>query len=148
MSVTGKGQVSQRTSFVVLISIVAILLSAMALIRPETVLGFTAGDNGHPTSGPYSDLNGGTATFTFQNNAQLFCDSNDGASSFTFNLDYNVTGTLAAGSTVVVYLSPNQGAINGNGGSDPDAYVADVESNFVVLDVGLDRKSTRLNSSH
>ena len=39
MSVTGKGQVSQRTSFVVLISIVAILLSAMALIRPDTVLG-------------------------------------------------------------------------------------------------------------
>ena len=99
MSVTGKGQVSQRTSFLVLISIVAMLLSAMALFRPATVLGFTAGDNGHPTSGPYSDLNGGTATFTFQNNAQLFCDSNDGATSFTFRLDYNVTGTLPAGST-------------------------------------------------
>ena len=81
MSVTGKGQVSQRTSFMVLISIVAILLSAMALFRPGMVLGFTAGDNGHPTSGPYSDLNGGSATFTFQNNAQLFCDANDGASS-------------------------------------------------------------------
>ena len=100
------------------------------------VLGFTAGDNGHPTSGPYSDLNGGTATFTFQNNAQLFCDANDGASSFTFKLDYNVTGTLAAGSTVVVYLSPNQGAINGNAGGDAAGYIADVESNFVVLDVG------------
>ena len=34
LSVTGKGQVSQRTSFMVLISIVAMLLSAMALFRP------------------------------------------------------------------------------------------------------------------
>ena len=56
--------------------------------------------------------------------------------SFTFKLDYNVTGTLAAGSTVVVYLSPNQGAINGNAGGDEAGYIADVESNFVVLDVG------------
>ena len=35
-----------------------------------------------------------------------------------------------------MYLSPNQGAINGNAGGDPAGYVADVESNFVVLDVG------------
>ena len=34
MSVTGRGQTSARISFLVLISLVAILLSAMALIRP------------------------------------------------------------------------------------------------------------------
>ena len=37
MSVTGTGQVSQRTSFLVLISIVAIVLSAMAIFRPTIV---------------------------------------------------------------------------------------------------------------
>jgi hypothetical protein len=34
MSVTGQGQVSQRTSLLVLVSIVAILLSAMAMVHP------------------------------------------------------------------------------------------------------------------
>ena len=34
MSVTGKGQVSQRASFLVLFSILALVLSAMALVRP------------------------------------------------------------------------------------------------------------------
>jgi hypothetical protein len=38
LSVTRTGQVSQRTSFLVLISIVAILLSAMAFFRPMSVL--------------------------------------------------------------------------------------------------------------
>ena len=35
-----------------------------------------------------------------------------------------------------MYLSPNNGAVNGNGGGNPGAYIAAVESNFVVLDVG------------
>jgi Prealbumin-like fold domain len=38
LSVTRTGQLSQRTSFLVLISIVAILLSAMAFLRPMSVL--------------------------------------------------------------------------------------------------------------
>ena len=38
MSVTGKGLASQRASFLVLISIAAILLSVMALLRPTTAL--------------------------------------------------------------------------------------------------------------
>ena len=48
----------------------AILLSAMALFRPLAVLA-EAGDNGHPTNGPFSDLKGGSATFTFSNEEDL-----------------------------------------------------------------------------
>jgi hypothetical protein len=47
LSVTGKGQLSQRASFLVLFSIVAILLLVMALLRPTTV--FAQDDvNDHP----------------------------------------------------------------------------------------------------
>ena len=41
----------------------ALALSAL-LVGPTTTLAFTAGENGHPTNGPYSDLKGGSATFT------------------------------------------------------------------------------------
>jgi len=106
-------------------------------LRPSTAAAFTPGENNHPNGGPYSDLKGGTATFTFQQNAQLTCDSEDNASSFTFHIDYNITGTLPDDATLVVYLSPNNGAINGNSGGDDAGYIADVESNFkIVTDVG------------
>ena len=100
-----------------------------------SVAAFTAGDNGHPTSGPYSDLKGGGATFTFQTNGQLTCNADDGALGFSFHVNYS-GASLPAGATIVVYLSPNQGAINGNAGGDVAGYIAQVESNFVVLDVG------------
>ena len=97
---------------------------------------FTPGENGHPTSGPYSDLKGGSATFTFQANAILYCDSENGASGFTFHLDYSVTGTLPVSASLVAYLSPNNGAVNGNSGGDDAGYIAAVESNYTVLDIG------------
>src|SRR3954447_7904736 len=102
--------------------------AALALVGPGagTAFAFTAGDNGHPTSGPYSDLKGGTATFTFQANATLTCNKDDGATGFDFKLNYT-NANLPAGATIVVYLSPNQGAINGNAGGDAAGYVAQVE---------------------
>jgi hypothetical protein len=105
------------------------------LIGPVSATTFTPGQNGHPTSGESSDLKGGTATFTFQTNAVLSCDG-DTASSFAFHIDYTVTGTLPAGATLIVYLSPNQGAINNNAGGDAAGYIADVESNFKSVAIG------------
>ena len=110
------------------------------------VAAFTAGDNGHPTSGPYSDLKGGSGTFTFQSNGQLTCNGDDGALGFSFHLNYS-GASLPAGAKIVVYLSPNQGAINGNAGGDVAGYIAQVESNFVVLDVGGLTGSGSLNVS-
>ena len=96
-----------------LAAIAALMISLVAAVRPASVSAFTAGDNGHPTNGPYSDLKGGSGTFTFETNGVLFCDSNDTASGFTFNLDYS-NASLPAGASLVIYLSPNQGAINNN----------------------------------
>jgi hypothetical protein len=96
---------------------------------------FNAGQNGAPTDGTHTDLMGGTASFSFEQDATLSCDG-DTASSFSFTVDYTITGTLPAGATLVVYLSPNQGAINNNAGSDAAGYIADVESNYTVVDVG------------
>jgi hypothetical protein len=105
------------------------------LINPVTAAEtFTPGQNGQPTDGTNSDLKGGTATFTFQQNGQLNCDG-DTATSFHFTVDYVVTGTLPAGASLVIYLSPNQGAINNNAGGDAAGYIADVESNYTVKDV-------------
>src|SRR5574338_1528902 len=95
------------------------VMTTLALVGPGagTALAFTAGDNGHPTSGPYSDPKGGSATFTLQANATLNCLAGDTAQQFNFKLDYS-GASLPAGATIVVYLSPNQGAINGNAGGD------------------------------
>ena len=125
---------------ILLAAIAAIALSMLYLISPVKAADpFSPGQNGHPTSGEDSDLKGGTATFTFSTsidpNATLTCDG-DTPTSFSFKLDYSVTGTLPVGATLIVYLSPNQGAINNNGGSDPAGYIADVESNFEAVDVG------------
>ena len=128
----------------IIAAIAALLLSAMFGIRPAITAAFTPGENGHPTNGPYSDLKGGTANFTFETNAVLSCDSDNNATSFTFTVDYSVTnGPLPAGATLVIYLSPNNGAIQGNSNGDAAGYIADVESNFASKDVGgLDGSGT------
>ena len=120
---------------ILLAAIAAIALSMLYLISPVSAANFTPGQDGHPTTGESSDLKGGTATFTFEQNAQLNCDG-DTASSFDFIVDYSVTGTLPVGATLIIYLSPNQGAINNNGGGDPQGYIDDVQSNFFSKDVG------------
>jgi hypothetical protein len=118
-----------------LAAIAAIALSMLYFISPVSAANFTPGQNGTPTDGTNSDLKGGTATFTFEQNATLSCDG-DTASSFDFTVNYEVTGAaLPAGSTLVIYLSPNQGAINNNAGGDAAGYIADVESNYYVKDV-------------
>ena len=132
---TQSGRASR--TMIVVAALAALALSIAFGLRPPTAAAFTPGENNHPNGGPYSDLKGGTATFTFQQNAQLTCDSEDNASSFTFHIDYNITGTLPDDATLVVYLSPNNGAINGNSGGDDAGYIADVESNFkIVTEVG------------
>src|SRR5712692_6531182 len=101
------------------VSLVVVLVAvgvAAIMTGTDPAAAFTPGDNGHPTSGALTDLKGraGDVTLTFQRNAVLTCSENT-AASFTFNLDYNITGApLPAGSVIVVYLSPNNGAINNN----------------------------------
>jgi hypothetical protein len=140
--------VSTRTAVsrptILLAAIAALALSMLYLISPVSAANFTPGQNGHPTSGESSDLKGGTGTFTFQQNAQLTCDG-DTASSFSFHIDYTITsgGPLPAGAVLIVYLSPNQGAINNNAGGDAAGYIADVESNFVSVSLtGLSGSGT------
>src|SRR3954464_1246537 len=103
------------------IAVLAMLLGSLMPVGAAASAGYTPGDNGHPTNGPYSDLKGGDATFTFQQNGQLFCTANDTATSFSFKLDYE-DADLPAGSSIVVYLSPNQGAINNNAGGNDATY--------------------------
>jgi len=134
--------VSTRTSLsrpaAIIAAIAALALSMLYFIGPVSAAGFTPGQDGHPTSGESTVLIGGTATFTFSTtvtNATLTCDG-DTPTSFSFVIDYTITGgPLAAGSTLIVYLSPNQGAINNNAGGDPAGYIADVESNFTAVDL-------------
>jgi hypothetical protein len=115
-------------------AISALALSLLSLARPLTVLAWTQGDNGHPTSGPYSDLKGGTATFTFHDDATMYCDANNSVTGFNANVGYSVSnGPLPTGATLVIYLSPNNGALPG--GAADAGFIADVESNYVVVDV-------------
>jgi hypothetical protein len=118
-----------------LIALAAAIATVAMLAGAPAVAAYTPGDNGHPTNGPYSDLKGGSGTFSFEQDAVLTCRGDDVASSFSFDLEYS-SADLPAGATIVVYLSPNQGAINGNAGGDEAGYVAQVESNYVVVDVG------------
>jgi hypothetical protein len=131
--------VSTRTALsrptIIFVAIAALALSMLYLISPVSAdAGYTPGSNGHPTNGPYSNLNGGVATFTFEQNAVLSCNG-DTATSFSFTIDYTVTGTLPANSTLIIYLSPNQGAINNNAGGDAAGYIATVESNYFSKNV-------------
>ena len=126
---------------ILLAAIAALALSMLYFISPvSAAFSFTPGQDGHPTSGESSDLKGGTATFTFSTistpNATLTCNG-DVPSSFSFKIDYSVTGTLSVGATLIVYLSPNQNAINNNATpGDEQGYVDDVQSNFKAVDVG------------
>jgi hypothetical protein len=119
---------------ILLAAIAAIALSMLYLISPVKAADpFSPGQDGHPTSGESSDLKGGTATFTFQTNAILSCNG-DTATSFSFHIDYNITsGPLPAGAVLIVYLSPNQGAINNNANGDVQGYIDDVQSNFTSV---------------
>jgi hypothetical protein len=124
---------------ILLAALAAIALSMLYLINPVKAADtFSPGQDGHPTSGESTDLKGGTATFTFSpsgTNATLTCDG-DTPTSFSFSIDYSVTGTLPVGATLIVYLSPNQGAINNNANGDAQGYIDDVQSNFEAVDVG------------
>ena len=108
-------------------------IASVLIAVTGTALGtnFNPGQDGHPFGGPYSNLKGGTATFTFEQNGVLTCNSNS-ATGFTFHLDYS-NANLPAGASIVVYLSPNQGAINGNAGGNATAYIDAVESNYTVI---------------
>ena len=47
------------------------------------------------------------------------CTGDGTAQQFNIKLDYSISGAaLPAGSTLIVYLSPNNGAINNNAGGD------------------------------
>jgi hypothetical protein len=106
-------------------------LAAALVLVAGTALAYTPGDDGHPTDGTLSNIGStGSVTLTFQTNATLYC-SQDTATSFHFTLNYS-SANVAAGSKLVIYLSPNQGAINGNDGGNASAYIAQVESNYGV----------------
>ncbi len=122
----------------VVIATAGLLLAFLASVgsASATADNYTPGDSGHPTSGESSNLMGAAASFTFETNATLTCDAQDSAEAFSFHIDYSVTGTVPGGATLVVYLSPNQGAINGNAGGDAAGYIAAVESNFITVDIG------------
>ena len=64
------------------------------------------------------------------------CDGDGTAQQFNIKLDYSISGAaLPAGSTLIVYLSPNNGAINDNAGGDEAGYIATVESNQGSIDM-------------
>ena len=116
-----------------------LLLVAVVGLSSQAAFAFTPGENGHPTSGNLTDLKGrgGNVTFDFQTNATLTCNSNT-ATSFSIKLDYVISGApLPAGATVVVYLSPNQGAINGMQTGDVVEVSCRVDQQGVhVMDIG------------
>jgi cell division septation protein DedD len=124
-----------------------VISTVIAISMTTPVLAFNPGENGHPTAGPNTDLQGraGDVDLAFiSDTASIDCDG-DTVTELHMFLAYSVNGDpLPAGSSVVVYLSPNDGAINNNADSDNDgdvsgaeeaAYVAAVESNYVAVDV-------------
>jgi hypothetical protein len=121
---------------------------AIAMFGPGTgiVAAFNPGENGTPTSGNNTDLQGrgDDVTLTFQTNMTINCDGDGTTQQFNMKLDYSISGAaLPAGSTLVVYLSPNNGAINNNAGGDEAGYIATVESNETSIDLsGLSGSGT------
>ena len=109
------------------------------MLGPGTglVSAFTPGENGMPTSGNQTDLQGRAddVTLTFNNTRTINC-TGDTAQQLNVQLNYSISGAaLPAGSTLVVYLSPNNGAINNNAGGNAAAYIATVESNEKSIDM-------------
>ena len=128
------GRTGRRTLMGALAIVVVLLLATTV-----PVFAFTPGEHGTPTGGQHTDLMGraGDVTLTFQQNATLECEQGTTASQFNFNLNYTIVGAaLPAGATVIVYLSPNNGAINGNANGNAAAYIAQVESNWTSVDLG------------
>ena len=121
---------------------------ALAMIGPGTglVAAFNPGENGTPKSGDQTDLQGRAddVTFNFQTNMTINCSGDGTAQQFNIKLDYSISGAaLPAGSTLIVYLSPNNGAINNNAGGDAAGYIATVESNQGSIDMsGLSGSGT------
>jgi len=114
---------------------VLLFAALLSLKSPIPALAFNPGQNGHPTSGHFSDLKGraGDVSFTFKQNMTIGCTGNT-AQVFDIQLDYSISGgPLPAGAFVIVYLSPNNGAINSNAGGDAAGYIATVESNEISL---------------
>lgn len=81
MSVTSKGELSQRTSFLVLISIVALLLSAMAILNPMTALAQDDPD-AHPALNILKENEAGEplagAVFMVEGSDEQFTTGDDG----------------------------------------------------------------------
>ena len=82
-----------------------IALLALAMLGPGTglVAAFNPGENGTPTSGDQTDLQGrgDDVTFTFQTNMTINCDGDGTAQQFNIKLDYSISGAaLPAGSTL------------------------------------------------
>lgn len=130
---------------------------AAALLSATTVsvFAFTPGENGAPTGGHHTDLQGRAAdvALTLRQDATIECSQLITAATVNLALDYEVQGAaLPAESTVVVYVSPNDAAIDGNADTNNDgsvssaeasAYVATVESNFTTVDAaGLSGSGT------
>jgi hypothetical protein len=122
----------RRTSTLFLSGLVALVAALTMLSGAVLATTFTPGENGQPTDGTLSDIGPtGSVTLAFEQNATLTCNVDSVATSFTIKLDYS-NANVAAGSTLVVYLSPNNGAVTGNGGGDPAGYIAQVESNYAI----------------
>ena len=156
---TGRG-VSQRPRLVAgsVAALVAVLLSVIWLAgtlgggppgRPALAAGcpdltpslpYNPGSDGHPTNGPCSDLKGaapGVALAFDTNFGTIFCSGSTTQSFSGFQLDYTIAGgvTIPSGASLVVYLSPNNGAVQNNGGSNQIQYIRDVESNYGTIDM-------------
>jgi len=144
----GVARASRRRISIAVASVVALglavtSLTAVALVgrTADPAAAFTPGENGQPTSGNHTDLKGRAddVTFTFQTNATLTCTQDGTATSFSFKLDYTISGAqLPSGAHVIVYLSPNNGAVNNNADANSDgtvtpaeeaAYISAVQSN-------------------
>jgi len=119
-----------------LMAVSAIVIGMFGLTT-GTALAYTPGDNGKPTSGEQTDLKGRAADVALSfptGTLTINCTGDNTTQQFNMTLDYTISGAaLPAGSTVVVYLSPNGGAINNNAAGDDAGYIATVESNFIAL---------------
>jgi hypothetical protein len=127
----------------------------LLLVTSTSAFAFTPGQNGAPTGGQHSDLQGraGDVALAFHQNATIECSHLTTATTVNLKLDYDVQGdALPANSTVVVYVSPNDAAIDGNAdtnndgavsGGEASAYVSDVESNLATVNLaGLSGSGT------
>ena len=69
---------------------------AIAMFGPGTgvVAAFNPGENGTPTSGNHTDLQGrgDDVTFDFQTNMTINCEGDGTAQQFNIKLDYSVSG--------------------------------------------------------